>query len=69
MFTIEIHKCQRYQCFYGLIIRMYYFDNQQHNKPHIHVHFQDHSAIIEIPTGTILEGEFPKTNKNLSMPG
>ena len=23
--------------FYGLIIRMYYFDNQQHDMPHIHV--------------------------------
>lgn len=22
--------------FYGLIIRMYYFDNQQYNMPHIH---------------------------------
>ncbi|UYM14489.1 type II toxin-antitoxin system toxin DhiT [Endozoicomonas euniceicola] len=51
--------------FYGLIIRMYYFDNQQHNRPHIHVHFQDHSAIIEIPTGTILEGELPKNKQKL----
>jgi len=39
--------------FYGIIIRMYYFDNQQHNLPHIHVHFQGHEAIIEIPTGTL----------------
>ncbi|VAW63599.1 hypothetical protein MNBD_GAMMA09-7, partial [hydrothermal vent metagenome] len=22
--------------FYGIIIRLYYFDNQQHNTPHIH---------------------------------
>ena len=51
--------------FYGLIIRMYYFDNQQHNKPHIHVHYQDQSAIIEIPTGKILEGELPKNKQKL----
>ena len=51
--------------FYGLIIRMYYFDNQQHNKPHIHVHYQDQSAIIELPTGKILEGELPKNKQKL----
>lgn len=34
--------------FYGIIIRMYYFDNQQHSVPHIHVHYQDESAVIEI---------------------
>jgi hypothetical protein len=26
--------------FYGIIISMYYFDNRQHNLPHIHVKFQ-----------------------------
>lgn len=31
--------------FYGLIIRMYYFGNQQHNMPHIHVEYQDHKAV------------------------
>jgi len=41
--------------FYGIIIRLYYFDNQQHNMPHIHVHYQDESAVIEIPSGKLLE--------------
>ena len=45
--------------FYGLIVRMYYFDNQQHKTPHIHVHYQDDSTVIEIPTGKILEGSLP----------
>ena len=45
--------------FYGLIVRMYYFDNEQHNLPHIHVHYQSESAVIEIPTGRVLEGELP----------
>ena len=45
--------------FYGLIVRMYYFDNEQHNLPHIHVHYQNESAVIEIPTGRVLEGELP----------
>jgi len=51
--------------FYGLIVRMYYFDNQQHSTPHIHVHYQDESAVIEIPDGTILEGELPKSKMKL----
>ena len=51
--------------FYGLIIRMYYFDNQQHNTPHIHVHYQDESAVIEIPTGQLLEGSLPKNKQKL----
>ena len=51
--------------FYGLIIRMYYFDNQQHNKPHIHVHFQECSAVISIPDGDVLEGKLPRSKQKL----
>lgn len=48
--------------FYGVIIKLFYFDNQQHHCPHIHVHYQDESAVIEIPTGKVLEGSL-KSNK------
>ena len=51
--------------FYGLIIRMYYFDNQKHSTPHIHVHYQDDSAVVEIPSGTVLEGRLPKPKQKL----
>ncbi|MCK4841309.1 MAG: DUF4160 domain-containing protein [Methylococcales bacterium] len=51
--------------FYGIIIRMYFFDNQQHSLPHIHVHYQEHNAIIEIPSGTIIEGKLPKPKQKL----
>ena len=51
--------------FYGIIVRMYYFDNQQHNLPHIHVHYQDDSAIVEIPSGKVLEGKLPKPKQKL----
>ncbi len=44
---------------YGIIVRMYYFDNQQPSTPHIHVHYQNDSAVIEIPTGNVLEGSLP----------
>ena len=48
--------------FYGIIIKMFYFDNQQHSCPHIHVIYQDESVVIEIPSGNLLEGSL-KTNK------
>lgn len=51
--------------FYGLIIRMYFFDNQQHNTPHIHVVYQDSEAVIEIPTGTVLAGNLPNAKLKL----
>ena len=51
--------------FYGLIVRMYYFDNQQHNSPHIHVVYQEDEAVIEIPTGTLLEGKLPPAKMKL----
>lgn len=45
--------------FYGIIVRMYYFDNQQHNAPHIHVEYQGQKAVIEIPSGQLLGGSLP----------
>ena len=44
---------------------MYFFDNQQHNKPHIHVHYQDDVAIVEIPSGEIIEGLIPRNKMKL----
>ena len=44
--------------FYGLVIRMY-FQQSEHNPPHIHIIYAEHIAIISIKTGKILEGELP----------
>jgi hypothetical protein len=44
--------------FYGIIISMYFFDNQQHKLPHIHVKFQDQEAVFSIPDGEIISGDF-----------
>lgn len=50
--------------FYGIIIRMY-FQQSEHNPPHIHALYGDDMAAIEIKTGEIIEGELPP--KALSM--
>lgn len=50
--------------FYGITIRMY-FQQSEHNPPHIHALYGDDIAAVEIQTGDILEGSLPP--KALSM--
>ena len=50
--------------FYGIIIRMY-FQQAEHNPPHIHAIYGDDMAAINIKTGEVLEGYLPP--KALSM--
>lgn len=50
--------------FYGIIIRMY-FQQAEHNPPHIHAIYGDDMAAIDIRTLEILEGHLPP--KALSM--
>ncbi len=48
--------------FYGIIVRMYHFDNDRHKAPHFHVQYGSQSAVLRIPDGKILEGKL-KVNK------
>ncbi len=48
--------------FYGIIVSMYYFDTRQHQRPHIHVKYQDEEVVLAIPDGEILAGSL-KSNK------
>lgn len=51
--------------FYGIIIYMYFLDNKQHKKPHIHVKYQNDEVIVEIPNGQVLEGSIPNSKMKL----
>ena len=44
--------------FYGIIVRMYYADNQQHHVPHIHAEFGDDKAVFSIQDGKLLQVNF-----------
>ena len=44
--------------FYGIIIRMY-FQQSEHNPPHIHAIYGEHVAAIDIKTRDVLEGYLP----------
>ncbi|WP_133511676.1 DUF4160 domain-containing protein [Candidatus Thiosymbion oneisti] len=48
--------------FYGIIISMYFFDNQKHKIPHIHVRYQDEEAVFSIIDAELIAGSI-KTNK------
>lgn len=45
-------------CFYGIIIRMY-FQQSEHNPPHIHAQYGDDVAEITIKTNVVLSGSLP----------
>ena len=51
--------------FYGIIIRMFYLDNKQHYKPHLHAIYQENTAVLEIPSGDLLEGNLPRNKMKL----
>ena len=44
--------------FYGIIIRMY-FQQAEHNPPHIHALYGEEMGAIDIQTGEVLEGYLP----------
>lgn len=46
--------------FYGIIIRLFYFDSKKHHEPHIHAEYQEQSAVIGISSGQVFEGELPQ---------
>ncbi|MBR4993424.1 MAG: DUF4160 domain-containing protein [Lachnospiraceae bacterium] len=50
--------------FYGIIIRMY-FQQSEHNPPHIHASYGGATAEVDIKTGDVIEGQIPP--KALSM--
>jgi hypothetical protein len=50
--------------FFGIIVRMY-CGKSEHNPPHVHVYYQDHTAILDINKCEITEGDFPRKQTKL----
>lgn len=44
--------------FYGIIIRMY-FQQAEHNPPHVHALYGEDMAAIDIQTGEVMDGHLP----------
>lgn len=45
--------------FYGILVSIFYEDFGRHNKPHVHVRYQEHKASVAIEDGMVLAGDFP----------
>lgn len=44
--------------FYGIIVKLIFFDDGQHHKPHVHVYYGEYEASVGID-GEILAGSLP----------
>jgi hypothetical protein len=51
--------------FYGIIIRMYSFDEKQHHIPHIHAEYSGMRAVFSIEQSEIVTGELPSAKTRL----
>ena len=45
--------------FYGILVSMFFMDNDRHHLTHIHVCYQGLKASIAIADGQMLDGSFP----------
>ncbi len=45
--------------FYGIFIRMFFYDTDRHATPHIHAEYQGMVAVYSIPDGDLLDGALP----------
>ncbi len=51
--------------FYGILIKLYFYDNKRHNEPHIHAEYGDSQASIAIKDGKVLNGNLPSAKMKL----
>ena len=51
--------------FYGIVIYLYFFDNERHKSPHIHARFQGMEASFSILDGAVLAGDIPAAKAKL----
>ena len=45
--------------FYGILVSIFFEDNDRHHLPHIHVRYSGEKASISIADGNILAGSMP----------
>jgi hypothetical protein len=51
--------------FYGILILIYFYDDKQHHRPHIHAEFAEFEASIAIDDGSVLAGSLPNSKLKL----
>ena len=51
--------------FFGIIVRMFVETGERHHLPHIHVYYQEDTAVYGIDPIELLAGELPRQQKRL----
>jgi hypothetical protein len=51
--------------FYGILIRMFFYDTGKHNLPHIHAEYQGKVGVYSIKDGELLSGNLPSKKHKL----
>ena len=51
--------------FYGIVIRMYFYDNREHHSPHVHAEYSGEQAVFGIDDGEMLAGSLPSRKARL----
>ena len=51
--------------FYGIVIRMYFFDDKQHRVPHVHAEYAGQKGVFGILEGDVLAGALPSGKTRL----
>lgn len=51
--------------FYGIIVRMYFFDDKRHHEPHVHAEYSGADAVFAVATGEVLAGNLPSGKTRL----
>ena len=51
--------------FFGIVIYLYFFDDERHKLPHIHAKHQVQDASFSILDGSVLSGELPNAKTRL----
>jgi len=45
--------------FYGIVIRMYFYDEKQHHTPHVRAEYAENRAVFAIDNTEVLAGNLP----------
>ena len=53
--------------FYGVLIRMFFYDTEKHHTPHIHAEYQGAVAVYSIHDGAVLAGNLPPKKHKLVL--
>jgi len=49
--------------FFGIIVYLYYKDNQKHHTPHIYAEFAEFEGVFSIESGEMIQGDLPSSKR------